>query len=1218
MVHLHSMSLRGFKTFAKPTELTFEPGVTVIIGPNGSGKSNIADAVLWVLGEQSPANLRGRNMQDVIFSGPGGRRSSAVAEVSLVFDNGSGALPVDCEQLEVTRRLTRDSGSEYRLNGSGCRLLDVQDLMSGLGLGREMHSVISQGKVESLLNSTPEARRALVEEAAGLGRFKKRRERAQVKLERSRQNLLRVADIEREVKAALRPLRQQVAAAEKFAEATEEWALARAGAALYSLVEVQESSRALTGELGAAEARVEEIGSGLARLRKERAAEEERFAAALEAREKLSSVFHRVRAQAEYIDGRAASLRQRLARAEGELDRAGRRRNLAESEAAVLAARLAEVVGGIADEARLARVAGWLEALRTALEAALPDYRAALAAEDDLKDRVFELEASRSRALQHRDFLRREVDDRGRVGSELVGLAEAADGRVRTLEAEGTALAGQMTESRLLLERAEAELRTAAVDREEARADADEAARDEAAIGEQLAGLEARQAVLTDMLARREGAPAGARELLARGQGWRSLTEVVAVEPGYERAVAAALGPLIQAVLVPEGSDLDEALTVGGPLEALGTAREASGAESQTSAASEPPEGTVDIWRLVSCSDAVMDVLRRLVPPTAVLVGKETLEDASRLGRNGWRLATLSGELLQPGLHIARRQEVGAETLLRGRSELQAAASQQQGLLEKRDTARAAAARAAAAVSEAEDRCRRREEQLREAERRLTARTGDCDLHARRLEEARLQRGELQGRTARESGLAEQLVADLGTVEDGMKERERELEQARAELRALQARLDAMRKRVAELEEKKGQAALVEVRLRERCRSHENERSRALSQQEAADREMTRCERRVEAFARYVPVLARLLSLAEQLAENSRTAVADLEGVVEATRARTDEVAGVMRDWGGTEAEFQRELQELTARSTDLRVAQARLDDRTLLLEEELAELRRRHMSPRSLTTSELSGENTDSLAAAVERAERRRERIGPVNPLAEQECAEMEERARFLSDQRRDLEASLAQLGDVIAELDEHIERSFSEIFEAAKEHFSAVIASVFPGAKGTLRLTEPKPPLGSERGSAGRATAARPGDTVRELRAVPEGAGAEEDEAEPSEQNRGIAIEVRFANKSPRSLSLLSGGEKAMTAIAFLFSLFLARPCPFYILDEVEASLDDINIRRFLGLIRKYRDRTQFIVITHQRQTMEVADTLYGITLESDGTSRVLSRRLAAAKGA
>jgi chromosome segregation protein len=205
MVHLHSVSLRGFKSFAKPTQLNFEPGVTVIIGPNGSGKSNIADAVLWVLGEQSPANLRGRSMQDVIFSGPGGRKSSAVAEVSLVFDHGGDSLPLDFEQLEVTRRLTRDTGSEYRLNGSGCRLLDVQDLFGGMGLGREMHSVISQGKVDSLLNSTPEARRALVEEAAGLARFRKRRERAQAKLERTRQNLLRVGDVERGEVSATTP-----------------------------------------------------------------------------------------------------------------------------------------------------------------------------------------------------------------------------------------------------------------------------------------------------------------------------------------------------------------------------------------------------------------------------------------------------------------------------------------------------------------------------------------------------------------------------------------------------------------------------------------------------------------------------------------------------------------------------------------------------------------------------------------------------------------------------------------------------------------------------------------------------------------------------------------------------------------------------------------------------------------------------------------------------
>ncbi|NLE10141.1 MAG: AAA family ATPase, partial [Actinobacteria bacterium] len=334
MVHLRSVRLRGFKTFAKPTELVFEPGVTVIIGPNGSGKSNIADAVLWVLGEQSPGNLRGRSMQDVIFSGPEGRRSSAVAEVSLVFDNnGSGALPLDWSEMEVTRRLTRDSGSEYRLNGSGCRLLDVQDVVGGLGLGREMHSVISQGKVEAFLSSTPEARRAMVEEAAGLGRFKKRRERTQAKLERTRQNLFRVADIEREVRSALRPLRQQVAAAEKFAEATEEWAAARARLLLRSLVEVRESHEKTEKEFGDAEGRRREIEAQLQQLREQRQAEEESFAAALDEREQLGALFHRTRAGAEHVESRVAALRQRLARVEGELDRARRRYDLAAGEA---------------------------------------------------------------------------------------------------------------------------------------------------------------------------------------------------------------------------------------------------------------------------------------------------------------------------------------------------------------------------------------------------------------------------------------------------------------------------------------------------------------------------------------------------------------------------------------------------------------------------------------------------------------------------------------------------------------------------------------------------------------------------------------------------------------------------------------------------------------------------------------------------------------------
>ena len=1196
MTHLRSVRLRGFKTFAKPTELAFEPGVTVIIGPNGSGKSNIADAVLWVLGEQSPGNLRGRTMQDVIFSGPDGRRSSAIAEVSLVFDNECGSLPLGCSQVEVTRRLERDGSSEYRLNGSGCRLLDVQDLVGGLGLGREMHSGISQGKVEALLSSTPELRRVMVEEAAGLGRFNKRRERAQAKLERTRQNLLRVGDIEREVKAALRPLRQQAVAAERFAEVTEEWALAKARSALHALIGAQDSCRETESELGRLQSRRGEIEIRLAELLQQRAAEEEHLSAALRERERLGAMYHRARAAAEHMESRAVSLRQRFARMEGELGRARRRRDLARSEAASLAARLEEATADAVDEARLRRVTGNAQALQIALEESLPAYRAAGAAEDDLKDSVFELEAARSRALQDREFLRREAEEKGRVGAELTGLLEEAIARLEQLRMDAAGLESEVTIAEEASRKAEATLKAAIADREESRVRAGEASSEEAALAELLAGIESRQAVLTDLLARRDGAPAGVRELMAAIDGCRPLTELLTVEPGYERALAAALGPVIQAVVVADAHQMVRVLQAVGPLEAI------QGTVSPRSPGFQnpPPPGTCDLWDVVSGPEAVVATLRALAPPTAVLTGSDHLEDVDWVeGGDSWRLVSRSGELLQMGLHVARRQEVGAETLLRARNELESGSEEYAASIVRLDEARAAGRRAAAAVAEAEGRFREREARLHEAERRLAALRNECDLQARRIEEAQAQCDELRGRRERGSGLADQMQAELRTVEEAMTAREVELEQARASLRTLQARLGILRKTVGRQEEKKGQAALLEVRLRERCRASQNERVRALSQGEAAGVEAARCERRVNFLDRYVPVLQETLLVVEQLAERSRTVATGLESRADAARIRTDGVARVMRDGGGAETDLRQEHDAMTVRLTQLQVEQVRLDDRRASVDGELADLRRHHLSPRGLRPADVAGEDAETLMVAVERAERRRDRIGPVNPLAENECAEMEERVRFLAEQRRDLEASVTQLQDVIAELDEHIDQAFTEVFEAARENFSAVIATVFPGAKGTLKLTETKPAVQRN---------GEPGDEAL-------GGGSEEEE---SEQARGIALEVKLPNKSPRSLSLLSGGEKAMTAIAFLFSLFLARPCPFYVLDEVEASLDDVNIRRFLSLVRKYRDKTQFIIITHQRQTMEVADTLYGVALESDGASRILSRKLMMRKGA
>jgi len=1214
VVHLQSVRLRGFKSFAKPTELTFEPGVTVIIGPNGSGKSNIADAVLWVLGEQSPGNLRGHAMQDVIFSGAGGRRSSAVAEVSLVFDNGGGPLPWGYEQLEVTRRLTRETGSEYRLNGSGCRLLDVQDLVGELGLGREMHSVIGQGKVEALLNSSPEARRAIVEEAAGLARFRKRRERAQNKLERTRQNLLRVADIEREVKSTLRPLRQQVAAAERFAEATEEWALAKGRSVLHALVEVGEARAEIQGELERVQARSGQIEVALADLRGRQAAEEERFNAALEERERLSSAYHQAKAGADYLEARTVSLRQRLVRVEGELDRARRRRDLARSDAASLGVRAAEMGGETSDECRLRRVAGWNEALRAGLEESLPAYRAAVAEEDDLKDAVFELEAARSRALQDREFLRREADERSRTRAQLAALVDEGSARLEQLRSEVAGVRSELRAAEEALHRSRQDRERSSADRAEARERAERISRSEAALGEGLAGLESRLAVLADLLARREGIPAGAKELLDAGEGYRSLTELLVVEPGYERAAAAAFGPLIEAVVVPAGTDLTRVFEVEGALEAIREGAEAADVAPPGGGLPTPlrgrdlPAGTRDLWEVVTGPDQVLAALRRLIAPTLVVVDREGLQGGA-LDMGGLRrLVTRSGELLQDGTHAARRQDVGAETLLRARNELEAASREREALLAQRDAVREEAAQAASAAREADDRHRRQEEELRQAEHRLAALRGKADLLERRLEEAQVQRSELEERQDREGAAAEEMLAQLRVVEASLGEREAELEKARAGLRAHQERVEALRRSVSRLDGKKSQAGLLEVKLRERCRSYESERARVGAQWEAARREALACERRVRSLDRYLPVLAGLLEVGALLTERARKAAVALETRMEAMRTVSEGTARGLRDRGGEEVALRNEHETLSARSAELRVEHARLEDRRLLLEEELRELRRRHQSPRRLTPADVAGEDAATLAVAVERAERRRERIGPINPLAELECAELEERARFLAEQRGDLETSVAQLEDVIRELDEHIERTFTEVFEATRGHFAAVIASVFPGAKGTLRLTGPKTADPRHGVGAGRPEAGP------QPQAVPVGDGQGD---EDREQAPGIALEVKFPNKAPRSLSLLSGGEKAMTAIAFLFSLFLARPCPFYILDEVEASLDDINIRRFLTLIRKYRDKTQFIIITHQRQTMEVADTLYGVTLESDGTSRVLSRRLATPKG-
>ena len=767
-MYLRSISMKGFKSFPERTTLEFSPGVSVIVGPNGSGKSNITDAVLWALGEQSPGAIRGASMQDVISAGGKGIGQRRAAEVEVTIDNSDGRAATEFSEIAVERHLDRSGDSGYRLNGARCRLTDVSDVLSDTNLGREMHSVISQGRVETIIHSKPKERRLLIEEAAGLGKHRKRRRRAELKLRSARDNLDRALDVEREARARLRPLKRQAQAA----------------------------------ELGARIER-EELG-----LRAQIVSEELRFGA-----------------------DRAAAAEKAAAKARG--------------------------------------------------------------VREKLEERLTEVSKRRSAAEER-------FADRDRLRTQAWGLL--------------TKLRG-----------------------------------DQERVAVRVAGLSSREAELE----------AGLENLRAE-LGPLTLDVGPGAAPG-ERARK----------LEEELGEIDAGLRTAG--EGLRVARSGDAAE----AARETALGDVRAG-------------------------------AERASRHARRAEGLLGERHREAL----RSRVGAG----------------EGLLDDVRSARAAAEAAGAAI-------RARVEWI---ERKVVGGKDDGDEIAEELRACSQQEFELQAQ---------------------MKETSDEL--TRAEVEA------------AHLGDRRAEA----------------------------ERE--------------------LASIAERLGEE----------IPPAAEALTDEAR----------AEIDRKLQRL----------------------------------------------------------ERRRAQIGPVNPLAEQEYDEAREHVEALQAQREDIERSMRELESLIRDIDTEIERAFEETFEATAKNFEEMVEHLFPGGRGRLRRVSLRPVRDEERPA---------GEQEAPTDAEPE----PEEEEEEERDELGVEIEVTPAGKSTRKLSLLSGGEKSLVALAFVFAVFLARPCPFYILDEVEAALDDANIDRFLQLIRRFSDRAQFVIVTHQKRTMDAADVLYGVSMGGDGVTKVVSRRL------
>jgi len=1135
-VHLRAVKLRGFKSFPDTVEVRLEPGVGVIVGPNGSGKSNVADAIRWAAGSLSPSELRAEKPDDVLFAGAADRGPADFCEVELLFDNSDGTLPVDYSELAIARRLHRGGEGQYLVNRTPVRRLDLVELLADLGLGQGMHSIIGQGKVEAILASRPEERRALIEEAAGLGRFKARRHRAELKLARVALQVERARDREDEVRKRLRPLALQATAAERAEKLRGELALLRARIAELDVAALDERL-ATAGERRAAAA----LGRRMAEERldavlAERGRAEEELADAAGRREQAMQALYRLRSAAERLAIRRESacgllehVRSELAAVSSEAGEPGM--ETVELERTALEAAEAARVAAVERETRaerarraLARVLAAERALQTAAQVRLDEMLAERTGiEVELTGAAGEREAALSVSYELR--------------SRAAGLAvqrEAATrliARLRAELAEAEAAAGHDGPSPEELERQALYARAAA--RETAHA------RD--TLAERALTSQERLATLERSLAEREGIPPAARALAEQGE--TIALSLLEVEPGTERAVAAALGPRAAAIVAADAKRalalLERAAAAG-----LGSLRVLAGRDPRALVAELPivekdellaspvPAVTRDgygydpqrgeLWFAGETAEAVLlelDARRGALAEEARLVSDQAqiAERAAAVAEERAARAEAAFAAAAPRLRLRRAD---AETL----KALLAAAGRLERGLESLDRA----------VDRVEAPLRARGEAGSERTTELGA-----ALRALGERESSLRR-ELAA-CAEGASAAERDLARLGgtTIPEG---EAGDAEPLRAEARSLVAAADA--------------AAAEAARAGEEARVAESARI------DAAVRAGRRRARPHQ--------LARVLTGAERLDETLAAAAAaaarfetPLRAHVDAGGARTGELGEELRRLGAAEVELRQEVSRASERASAIDVEVARI-------EAEADEARRR--LEYAGTDERAEGDDREELAERAERLERRRESLGQVNPLAKEEYDAEKARLEELSTQRKDLEQSLTELEKLRDELTETVERRFAETFDAVQRHFHEVAGTLFPGGEGRLRLTE-----------------------------------SEDEDGEP-----GIEVELRPAGKKVQRLSLLSGGEKALGAISFLFALFLARPCPFYLLDEVEAALDDTNIGRFVALLRQYAERAQFVVITHQKRTMEAADILYGVTMGGDGISQILSRRL------
>ncbi|WP_024288844.1 chromosome segregation protein SMC [Cellulomonas sp. KRMCY2] len=1183
-MHLKTLTLRGFKSFASATTLNFEPGVTCVVGPNGSGKSNVVDALAWVMGEQGAKSLRGGKMEDVIFAGTAGRPPLGRAEVSLTIDNVDGALPIDYSEVTISRTLFRSGGSEYAINGAPCRLLDIQDLLSDSGLGREMHVIVGQGQLDAVLRATPEERRGFIEEAAGVLKHRKRKEKALRKLDSMQANLTRLNDLTSEIRRQLGPLGRQAEVARRAQTVQADLRDAKARLLADDLAQLTATLEQEIADETALRDRRAEVDAALTAARSRLASLEAAAAAAAPELSEASEVWYRLSSARERLRGTATLAGERLrllGSADQDAEQSGR--DPEDLEAQAQRARAAEAE--LSAEVDLARIA----------------VEAAVVARQQLEEQAHGAE-------RHLATLQRAVADRREGLARLAGQVAARRSRLEATEAE----IGRLRESLAAAEHRghEATVEFAALESKVAGAEEGEEGLD----AEHEAAVEALEQAIATLAALREAEQAADRDRatwtarvealemsLVRKDGagallaaddlpgtLGSVAALLSVRPGYEDAITAALGAAADAVAV-------ESVDVA--VDALRWLRsdDAGRATLLIGPGGRPPAGIADLpdgatpaTDLVQAAPAVRAAVQ------ALLAGIVVVEDLARAralvaARPELTAVTRAGDLLG-AVHAS-----GGSASAPGALELQGAL----------DDART---RAAEAVARGE----RTRFELAAAQR--------VEAEARARHEATLER--LHESDAALAAVAEQ----LGHLGSAARAARAEAERAQTSLAAADQRLSTDQIELTELAERlahaeadpaesdeqieaaglvrdeqaaqaaAGRARETEARLTLRT---SEERSRALAgraqsleraaatERQARERAAERARQRAEQARRAEAVRAGA-AVALSAIEDSLRRATEAREAAEAARSERDGQLVVVRAEVGRWAGQLAELTDVAHRDEVARAQQAlRVEQLQTRAVEDLGidpQVLLDEFGPdRPVPVAAPPGAEPDPDAATdvpyvraeqekrLRAAERALSLLGRVNPLALEEFAALEERHTFLSTQLADLKRSRADLMQIVREIDERVEQVFTEAFHDTAAQFDIVFPRLFPGGEGKLVLTDPQNML-----------------------------------------TTGIEVEARPAGKKVKRLSLLSGGERSLTAVALLVAIFKARPSPFYVMDEVEAALDDVNLGRLLEIFRELRTDSQLIVVTHQKRTMEIADALYGVTMRGDGVTTVISQRM------